>query len=168
MKPDIIEFNLAKTIFFLCLVISLLGGPIEPVNAHRVNLFAWVEGDTVYVEGKFGGGKGVSAGKITVADPEGTILLTGTTDENGEFSFKIPQKSDLKIVLQAGTGHRAEWTVKAAEIDLPTTGKRQAAEKGLPVKNIFIGLGCILGLTAIITYIRNRRNKNIDHENTKI
>jgi hypothetical protein len=51
---------------------------------------------------------------------------------------------------------------------LPRYGIRPAAEKGLPVKNIFIGIGFIFGLVAITAYIRNRRKKNIDHENTKI
>jgi len=159
MKPDILKSNLAKPIFYLFLVTCLLWIRIEPVAAHRVNLFAWVEGDTVYVESKFSGGRRVTAGKITVSDTQGTELLSGTTSEKGEFSFKVPKKTELKIVLVAGTGHRAEWTISANEIEIPAAGKKPVSEKGATVKGIITGLGCIFGLTAIAAYIRSRKKK---------
>ena len=61
-------------------------GPHQ-ADAHRVNLFAWVEGDHVYVESKFSGGKKVKAGKIIVTDPQGHELVKGTTNDQGEFAF---------------------------------------------------------------------------------
>ncbi len=150
---------MAKPIFYLFLVICLFCFRIEPVDAHRVNLFAWIEGDTVYVESKFSGGKKVNAGRIIVTDSEGVELVTGTTNEKGEFSFKVPKKTDLKIVLLAGAGHRAEWTIPVTEIEMPAAEKPPVPEKGPTVKGIIIGIGCILGLVGIATYIRNRRKK---------
>jgi nickel transport protein len=129
------------------------------VNAHGVYLFAWVEGDTVYVESKFSGGKKVKAGKIIVTDPQGTELLKGTTNENGEFSFKVPKKTDLKIVLLAGVAHRAEWTIPLAEIQMPATAKKPVPPKSPGIKEVIIGIVCILGLTGIAAYIRKRRKK---------
>ena len=79
--------------------------------AHRVNVFAWAEGDTVYVESKFSGGKKIMGGDIIVSDSSDVVLLTGRTNDQGEFSFKRPQSTELKIILQAGMGHRAEWTL---------------------------------------------------------
>lgn len=84
--------------------------------AHGVNIFAWSEGDTVYVESKFKGGKEVKSGSIVVLDMQGHELLSGITNERGEFSFKIPKREDLKIVLMAGAGHRAEWTLAASDM----------------------------------------------------
>jgi len=52
-----------------------------------------------------------------VFDPQGKKLLEGVTDDHGRFSFPVPQKSDLKIVLQAGMGHGNQWLVRAQEID---------------------------------------------------
>ena len=103
---------------------------IGSASAHRVNVFAWVEGDTIYVESKFAGGKKVKAAKIIVMDPRGVELLSGRTNDQGEFSFKVPKPTDLKIVLVAGQGHQGEWTVRAAEIaDMPSkTAPETSAE----------------------------------------
>ncbi|MGD2099697.1 MAG: hypothetical protein PVG35_19130 [Desulfobacterales bacterium] len=166
MKPQILALNLAKQIYILLWVVGFLWLGAATVDAHRVNLFAWVEGDTVHVESKFSGGRQVKAGKITVLDPSGTELLSGRTDENGTFSFKVPQKTELKIVLEAGTGHRAQWTIAASEIQMPTSGKRPQPETDVTIRNLIIGLGFIFGLTAVAAYIRKR--KKIDPENTKI
>ena len=167
MKPDLNKHNLAKSIFFLVFIICLSWILPAPGTAHRVNLFAWIEGDTIYVESKFSGGRHVNAGKITIMDSEGSELLSGMTNETGEFSFKIPKKTDLKIILDAGEGHRAEWTISAADIEMPASNKRPAAEKGLPVKNILIGLGCIFVLVAVVTITRKRKIKKQHHESTK-
>lgn len=168
MKHDILKSNLAKPIFYLFLAGCLLSLRVESVDAHRVIVFAWVEGDTVYVESKFNGGKKVQAGKIVVTDPQGTELVNGKTNEKGEFSFTVPKKTDLKIVLLAGEGHRAEWTLPLAEIETPAAEKPPVPEKGPGAKEIIIGIGCILGLAGIAAYIRNRKKKNLDHESTKI
>ncbi|MBI9084583.1 MAG: hypothetical protein JEZ11_13370 [Desulfobacterales bacterium] len=84
--------------------------------AHRVNIFAWVEGNTVHTQSKFGGGRKAMDAPIEVYDDQDNKLLEGRTDGNGEFSFKIPKQSALKIVLVAGMGHRNEWTVPLDEI----------------------------------------------------
>ncbi|UCF91508.1 MAG: hypothetical protein JSW39_25080 [Desulfobacterales bacterium] len=113
-----------NSIFVILFTAGLTLMGFAPVYAHRVNLFAWVEGDTVYVESKFSGGRKVTGGKIIVTDPRGVELLTGETNKQGEFSFKIPQKSEIKIVLLAGMGYQAEWTIPREEID-PAAGADQ-------------------------------------------
>lgn len=202
----------AVFIFLWC--ISLMVGS---ASAHRVNVFAWVDGDTVHVESKFAGGKKVKAGKIVVMDSQGNELLSGITDDQGEFSFTIPMRTDLKVVLIAGQGHRAEWTIPASEIEgLPlgteTTGTTETAKQsqkqnivsepfaevkpvlstpvlrlqdveavietvldrklkpitkmladvhheGPTVRDIFGGIGYILGLVGIATYVHSRKKK---------
>jgi nickel transport protein len=107
---------------------------IDSAFAHRVNVFAWVDGDMIYVESKFAGGRPVKSGKIVVTDPQGVELLSGQTNDKGEFSFKIPQRTDLKIVLHAGQGHRGAWTIRAVEMaGLPSgTVSETSAEKAVP------------------------------------
>ena len=161
MKSHILKSSLAKLTFFLFLVVWLLWVATASVYAHRVNLFAWVEGNKVFVESKFSSTRSVKKGKIVVTDPDGNELVTGTTDENGEFSFEIPKKTELKIVLIAGTGHRAEWTIPASEIEMPGTSGKTPPEKGIPLKGIIIGVGFIFSLTAFAAYIRKRKKNNI-------
>lgn len=152
--------NLAKPILYLSIFLGAWCFRIETANSHGLSVFAWVEGDTIFVESKFSGGKRVNAGKIIVTDSQGTELLTGTTDENGEFSFKVPKKTELKIVLLAGTGHRAEWTIAAGEIEMPAAEKKPVPEKSSTLRSIIIGIGCIFSLTGITAYIRKRKKKN--------
>jgi nickel transport protein len=85
-------------------------------RAHRVNIFAWVEGDTIHVECKYPDGRRVHAGVIRVLEAGGAELLNGKTDDKGEFAFKIPKAADLNIVLEAGMGHRAEWPMAKEEL----------------------------------------------------
>ena len=98
-----------------------------PIDAHNVNIFAWVDGDRVYTESKFSGGRKAKNATIEVYDNQGIKLLEGKTDENGEFAFTIPQKTSLKVVLIAGMGHRNEWTIPLDEI-APGMSQRPALD----------------------------------------
>jgi len=85
-------------------------------DAHRVVIFAWTEGDTVHTVSKFPGGRKVSNSPVTVHDKEGNRLLEGKTNDQGEFSFRIPKAVPLTIVLDAGAGHQGEWRLSGEEI----------------------------------------------------
>lgn len=177
--------------------------------AHRVNVFAWVTQNTVHVESKFSGGKEVKNGKVIVKGPGGDILHTGQTNIRGEYTFQLPDKVPVTIIINAGSGHRGEWTLTAA--DLPSAAApdsknadvaiaaepkkqnleenvsspglneqalEQALEKALdkklsPVlkrladsrqtgptaKDIFAGIGYILGVVGMVAYWRSRKGK---------
>jgi nickel transport protein len=85
--------------------------------AHKVNVFAYVEGDKVYSESYFNDGKKCVDSKIEIFDNQGNKLLEGLTDKEGEFSFEVPSEDgDLKIVLTASMGHRAEYLIRADEL----------------------------------------------------
>jgi nickel transport protein len=87
------------------------------VFAHKVIIFAYVEGDIVYTESYFSDGKKCMDSKIEVFNNRGDKLLEGLTNGEGEFSFEVPSEDgDLKIVLTAGMGHRAEYSISADEI----------------------------------------------------
>ncbi len=88
-----------------------------PAFAHEVSIFARVEGDTVYTQSKFSRGKRAKGAPVIVFDLEGNKLLEGKTDDKGEFSFKIPKKTALKVVLKTSMGHMAEWKIPLEEIN---------------------------------------------------
>lgn len=99
--------------------------------AHKVTVFAWVEGDTVLGEGKFSGGKKVQNSEIIAWDLNGKELLRTRTNKKGEFSFPIPAKTAMRIELIAGMGHKAEWTIPLEDID-DTATLKSAQDAGTP------------------------------------
>jgi nickel transport protein len=99
--------------------------------AHKVYIYAWYDGDMVNTESYFGSKKKVKDGLILVYDPSGNKLLEGRTNDQGEFSFKPPQKTDLQIVAEAGMGHKGEFLLKAEEIgDVPASETSQLKSEG--------------------------------------
>lgn len=81
--------------------------------AHKVRIFAWQEGDTIFTESKFSGGKPAKNVAIFAINPATQQrLYSGNTDENGNFSFLIDgtQPETLEIVVDGGDGHRNSWT----------------------------------------------------------
>ena len=95
--------------------------------AHKVNLFAYTEGDKVYVQGYFADGKMAQSSEVSVYGPQGERLLQGVTNDAGEYTFSIPKKVDLRIVLNAGMGHQAESTFSADELSGTGVGARTAS-----------------------------------------
>ena len=86
--------------------------------AHKVTVFAWVEDGTVFTESKLGGGKRIKEGDIFVYDGNSNLLLKGKTNDQGEFSFPLPQAPPLIVELNAGMGHMARWTLTPEDADL--------------------------------------------------
>lgn len=120
-----------RIIFVIVYFIAVLIIMVDCAFAHRVIIFAWVDGDTVYTESKFSGGKKAKHALIEVFDAQNKKLCKGRTDDNGEFSFKVPQKTELKIVLAAGTGHKAQWIIPVEELggNISEYEKKPVAQK---------------------------------------
>jgi nickel transport protein len=100
---------------------GLLGLVPASATAHGVNVFCWVKGDTVQCECSFSHDSPVREGRYEVrAEETGALLVNGTTDREGTFSFPVPEKArkrgwDLRVVCDAGSGHRSFWIVKSQE-----------------------------------------------------
>jgi nickel transport protein len=108
----LIFFKISLNLIFVFLLIHIAG---SKVSAHKVNIFAYIEGDTVFTESYFNDGRKCIDSKIEVFDNTGDKLLEGLTNKDGEFSFKSPGKIDLRLVLTAGMGHKAQYEIKADE-----------------------------------------------------
>jgi nickel transport protein len=109
---------------FRMLVLILILAPLA--FAHRVNIFAQVEGDSIIGQGYYNDGAPVRNQKVEVFRLNGQTLLEIETDSAGYFRFLPRTREDLKIVLYAGMGHQAEIIIKAS--DLPEPRKPQAAK----------------------------------------
>jgi nickel transport protein len=111
-KPHL-SWGATLTVLALGIIVAL--PMVSQVWAHKVNVFAWVEGDTVFVEGYFPGGKKSQDSLVEVFNPAGIKLLEGRTNKKGEFSFKIPERTDLKIVLTSSMGHKNDFIVPVSD-----------------------------------------------------
>ncbi|MCK4240448.1 MAG: hypothetical protein KAX30_02415, partial [Candidatus Atribacteria bacterium] len=113
-RRDKMKIKVHLILIFTFLIIIIMD---VSVFAHKVIIFAYVEGDIVYTESYFSDGKKCMDSKIEVFNNRGDKLLEGLTNGEGEFSFEVPSEDgDLKIVLTAGMGHRAEYSISADEI----------------------------------------------------
>jgi len=136
--------NLRGRVFPALLFVTALGLSVFTVPrtalAHKVNVFAYVEGDTVITESYFNDGRKCRDCVVEVLDDKGRKLLEGKTDEEGRFSFRPPARTTLLIRLTASMGHLAEYTIPATDLpeNLPASapsGRTEppAGKAGKPV-----------------------------------
>ncbi|MEG6506451.1 hypothetical protein [Nitratidesulfovibrio sp. 1201_IL3209] len=101
--------------------VALLLGQTHPALAHRVNIFAWVEGGAIRCESSFSSGNPARDAKVTATlAGSGTVMGTAVTDAKGRCALPVtPElraaRADLIIEVQAGEGHRNTWTMPAEE-----------------------------------------------------
>jgi len=104
-----------------------------PALAHKLKLFAWVEGGRIVGSVYFPGG-GVARGvTVSVLDSNGRKLGETKTDEKGEFAFVPTVRCDHVFVASSGDGHRAEFTLTAAELP-PEAGLQPVANGDSPAE----------------------------------
>ena len=122
-------FRSRKALPALCVGVSLtimLVIGITPACAHKVKVFAYIEGEKVIFQGYFGGKAKAKNCVVEIHDLSGNKIQTGKTDSNGiaEFALKAlaGAKGDLMFILEAGEGHRAQYTLKATELSQSVTG----------------------------------------------
>lgn len=130
---------------FMFGMLVLAGSIPTTAEAHRVNVFAWLEGDRVVVECAFSRSQPVNKGQVTVYDNvTNRELLQGRTDAAGHFSFRVPDVvrdgHGLRIEINAGQGHASDWVMAADELyeaAALTAGfdKAQIAENNLAEKD---------------------------------
>ncbi len=100
--------------------------------AHKLTLFAAVEGEKITGEAFFRGGTPVRGATVAVFDARGTKLAEVQTDAQGKFHYLPKSRAEHRLVLNAGDGHSAEYTISAAEMPAalaaaPTDGQTAPA-----------------------------------------
>ncbi|HNQ85571.1 MAG TPA: hypothetical protein PLT33_06695 [Deltaproteobacteria bacterium] len=93
----------------MCMLVAIVLS--TPAYAHKVMVFGCVEEGQVHLEGYFADGKKAENTQVEVFAEDGQKLLEGKTDEQGVFSFPMPDVSGIRVVLTASMGHRAECVV---------------------------------------------------------
>lgn len=122
MKNSALLRHAAVIVFALCAATA---------QAHRVNVFAWTEGEAVEVEAKFNKSGPAKGAKLSVTDrASGKTLAAGATGDTGKWSFRLPADyragaDGIRITVNAGEGHVAHWDM--APEDLPAGALPQSA-----------------------------------------
>ena len=106
-----------KKISYISVALLIMFLSTGTALAHKVNIFAYVDSGKIYTESYFVDGKPVREGKVLVYDSQENLLLEGTTNKDGLFSFEIPKVDDLMIVIDASMGHRNRFKLSKAEVE---------------------------------------------------
>ncbi|CAG35488.1 hypothetical protein [Desulfotalea psychrophila] len=142
------------TIFFLA----------ATAQAHKVRVFAYKDGTQITCESEFSGGRAAQLARIEVLR-DGRVIIQGSTNQDGIFHFPIPikptgQSQDLKIVVNAGNGHRGEWLLRGEDYldnapvaQAPQTPSPQRQEKTVPELSVTI--------TEVEKIVRRELNKQL-------
>ncbi len=95
---------------------------VSPASAHKLKVFAAVEGDTVSGYAFFIGGGRAQDTDWTVKNAAGEVIGTGKTNTEGEFGFTVPQSvsSDITITVNTQEGHIASKTLAVTRFSAVT------------------------------------------------
>jgi nickel transport protein len=97
-------------------VLLLLAGIGGDALAHKLQVFAFAEGNRILGSTYFAGGGAASGAKIEVRDTGGSLLAELVPDQEGSFVFIAQAPIDHLILAITGDGHRAEWRISADEL----------------------------------------------------
>ena len=100
----------------ICLALLLALMFASPAAAHKLKVFAAVEGNTVSGYAFFIGGGRAQDTPWSAQDEAGRALGSGRTSGEGEFRFAVPEPitSDITITVDTQEGHIATRTLKSA------------------------------------------------------
>jgi nickel transport protein len=120
---------------FLTGILALFLGLPQVSVAHKINVFAWLEGDQVHVDAYFTKSSKVLNAPVKVLDVRGNLLLSGSTNEQGQWEFYLKDLSQLppdglNVVVEEGSGHRAEYLLTGQ--DLAEANRSQPFEQRAP------------------------------------
>jgi nickel transport protein len=96
----------------LLMALALAG----PAEAHRLKVFATVEGTQAKGYAFFIGGGRAEQTPWVAKDATGSQIARGTTDDEGRFAFAVvpPPASDITVTVDTREGHIAFATLPAA------------------------------------------------------
>lgn len=108
----------------LLFVAVLLGFSATCAHAHKLKVFATLEGQTISGYGFFIGGGRPNGAEIVIKDKSARDVYHGKTDARGGFSFKTTGTSDYTIVVNTGEGHIAKALIEANRFSSPQPHRR--------------------------------------------
>ena len=87
-----------------------------PAEAHKLKVFATTTGAAIDGYAYFVPGGRAQDMTVTVAGPDGAVLMAGKTDSEGAFHYEATRRIDTTITVDGGDGHVARATVAASDL----------------------------------------------------
>jgi nickel transport protein len=119
----------------------------ERALAHRLDAEATVRSfGRVQVEAWFETGDIPKSARVQVFRPDGRLLTEGKLDDQGIFTFTYIDAEPLRVVVDAGVGHRAEVKLKQADLErgAPPSGSAEVPhESGPDFERLALGVGIL-------------------------
>ena len=103
----------------ICLPFVIAAGPAA---AHKLIVFASVQGETLVVEVKFSSGKKPKTGAVRIYDGAETLVHRGEIIEAGVYSVELSKvgagvETGLKVEVDTGSGHTDYWVLTPNDIE---------------------------------------------------
>jgi nickel transport protein len=172
------------------LILALLTAAFFPgsASAHRLEAEAIIRPHKVIqVESWFETGETPRSAKVAVYRGDGRVLSEGRLDDKGIFVFSYSAIQPLRVVVDAGAGHRVEMAISAEQLTrydvatgvacfsgspwllasllapsdtaslAPAPDPLVHRETGIQVRNLVIGVGILLGVALASVQWRRMR-----------
>lgn len=141
--------------------LALLLATVAPVRGHGLGAECKVKGEHLEIEAYFDDDTPAGLAKIAVLDADDREVAAGRTDEQGHFRAAAPPPGRYRVVVDAGSGHRAEVKFRVGERVAPgsvvvSEGPAREEFTRFPWLNVMLGLGLIGGLVLGWRLIRSR------------
>jgi nickel transport protein len=162
-------------------LLMLLAAPAA--QAHRLKLFATLEGAVISGQAYFAGGGPAIELPGRLLGPDGAATAEFRTDAEGRFSVKAAARQDYTLAVDSGDGHTATFKVGRDELppelpagqaavpsDLaqlveaavarqvkPLREQLDAYEAKVRLHDILGGIGTILGVFGLAAFAASRR-----------
>lgn len=107
---------------------ALTLGLASGAQAHKVNVFAYLENGHIKGEGYFPSGDKAQNSLVELVDNQGKVVGSTRTDSQGEFALPLPAGATppLKVVLKASMGHQGDYTLGWGDRDVVDTAGQGA------------------------------------------
>ncbi len=137
-------------IFFVALTLSAASAAYSHNVMHTIE-----KSDAVVIAAGYEGGKAMRYAKVTLFSPRDTTIefQNGRTDANGAFAFIPDTPGEWRIVVDDETGHGVATTFIVDE-DMRVAIAQGGFER---FKKLFTGIGLLLGLAGIGSYVQARK-----------
>ena len=107
----------ARSMFAILAIVSMVLTVNPPsAMAHRLSVFAILEGDTVNGEAYFNDGTPAKGCPVFLKVNKDQTLVKGKTNEEGLFSLKVPSPmpNRFEVIVEGGAGHRGTTTIETS------------------------------------------------------